>query len=268
MSSRPNRPQGFSSPFDAMEAFMMDAQRSMHEAHSRAFSMFNDPFFSAFQFPSFGPSFHHQSFPSLFPSSGIASDGARENTRIEELPPGEYQTNANGTSRQYQVQEPDDDHPHDHSREGRQVRPRQNQPQSYASPASYTFMSSTSFVSNGHDVVQQTTQARMGPGGVREYQSTFKDREKESVTIARGLGDGRAQEISRTRTRDGRETMNQNFRGMREDEADQFDRDWRSNASRALPGYTNGSRSMNDQRPQRPQAALPSSIDNQRSYRY
>lgn len=240
---------------------MMEAHRSMQEAHSRAFSMFNDPFFAAFQFPSFS----HPSFPQSLPGP---SDGARSNTRIEELPPGEpnHPQNEQGISRQYQVQEPDDEHHHEHSREGRQVRPRQNQPYISPSATSYSFVSSSSFVSNGRETVQQTTQARMGPGGIREYQSTFKDREKESITIARGLGDGRAREMTRTRTRDGKEIMNDNLRGMREDEADGFDRDWMQNA-RQLPTFTGsyGSRSMN-QRPN-PQA-LPSTLEHQRSYRY
>ena len=229
---------------------MREAHQRMNEMHSRAFSnMFNDPFFSSFP-SSF---FDHDAFLSLPPSDG------RGHTRIEEVPQNEYHLHQAGNpTRQYPIiQEPDEHEVPGRESEGRQVRPRQHGQSvghrpNISSPSTYTFIYSSSFASKGRETVQKTTQARMGPGGVREYQSTLKDGEKESITIARGLGDGRAREMTRTRLRDGRETSNDKLSGMREEEAEGFDRDWMASASRALPNYQPGQvnqRSLSERRP-------------------
>ncbi|KXZ47279.1 hypothetical protein GPECTOR_36g130 [Gonium pectorale] len=85
---------------------------------------------------------------------------------------------------------------------------------------------------------QASSTTRVGPGGVRETQAVVRDGRTgtESVTISRGLGDGRQRTLVRTRDVTGREEQLEDLQGITEHEAEVFDEHWRHHAERTLPG--------------------------------
>ncbi|GLC45428.1 Myeloid leukemia factor 1 [Pleodorina starrii] len=102
-------------------------------------------------------------------------------------------------------------------------------------------VSSSSYSSMGPSGVSYSASSttRVGPGGVRETQSVVRDGRSgtESVTISRGLGDGRQRTLVRTRDAlTGREEQLEDLRGLSQHEADVFDDQWRHHAERNLPG--------------------------------
>ncbi|GLI69125.1 hypothetical protein VaNZ11_013680 [Volvox africanus] len=160
------------------------------------------------------------------------------------------------------VEEPDDEpSPQDRAaqRQRRHSPPRQQVVQPHAAPmdpfsqllgafggvgaggGSSFMISSSSFTSMGPGGMsyQASSTTRVGPGGVRETQAVVRDGRSrtESVTISRGLGDGRQRTLVRTRDGiTGREDQLEDLQGLREHEAETFDEHWRHQAERNLPG--------------------------------
>ncbi|EFJ50629.1 hypothetical protein VOLCADRAFT_116802 [Volvox carteri f. nagariensis] len=160
------------------------------------------------------------------------------------------------------VEEPDDEpSPQDRAsqRQRRHSPPRQPMPHPQVAPmdpfsqlfgaltsgtmgggGSSFMLSSSSYGTMGPGGVtyQASRTTRVGPGGVRETQSVVRDGRSgtESVTISRGLGDGRQRTLVRTRDAiTGREEQLEDLQGLREHEAEVFDEQWRMQAERNFP---------------------------------
>ncbi|KAL6748579.1 hypothetical protein V8C86DRAFT_2874442 [Haematococcus lacustris] len=201
----------------------------------------------------------------------------RSTAHIEELDGHETPAGHGGSAIQPIVEEPDDDDP---AKQRQRQRPRHYSPPRRSQPAPAPtapafgfgglfgnqlqafggagsgagggthFFSSSSFVSSGPNGVtyQASHSERMGPGGVREVQSSVRDGRtgKQEITIARGLGD---KERIQTRRRDasGQETAEDILRGLEADEADTFEQRWLSEAERSLLGGPRLASSSNGQ---------------------
>eukprot|EP00877_Chromochloris_zofingiensis_P007873 jgi/Chrzof1/3339/Cz12g21130.t1 len=81
-----------------------------------------------------------------------------------------------------------------------------------------------------------STTTRAGPNRVRETQKTVRDGRtgKESITVARGLGD-KERVVIRTRDASGSEHIEDILRGIDAHHAPQFDEQWRQQAEHVLP---------------------------------
>merc|ERR1711871_1171284 len=104
--------------------------------------------------------------------------------------------------------------------------------------SSQVSFSSSSFSGGNGVTYSSSTTTRIGPGGVRETQSSVKDGRtgKESLTIDRSLGDRRRM-ISKSRnSRTGEEQTTDNLYNLQAGaEADAFDDEWLAAAERRLP---------------------------------
>jgi hypothetical protein len=239
----------FRDPFAMMNQMMGNMDRMMG-------NMFQDPFFSNLHGP-----------PQRERLPGISAP------TIEEV--HDDQPPSDSVSRPI-VEEPDDSPPRRRrNREEAMTLPGQNGgfnsmlstnlASGGNSGVSYGFYSS-SVMSNQNGVTyQKSTTARMGPGGVKEMQSAERDGRtgKESITVARGLGD-RARSMIRTRDASGRETAQDLLHGIQQEEAQRFDHEWMTSAQQSLYPALGGRQASRPSQTQR-QYALPTSTHHQPS---
>mmetsp|Transcript_20028 Transcript_20028/g.46133 ORF Transcript_20028/g.46133 Transcript_20028/m.46133 type:complete len:236 (+) Transcript_20028:20-727(+) len=120
-----------------------------------------------------------------------------------------------------------------------------------------TFVQSSSFSSNGRNVVSSSTSARIGPGGVAEIQRQVNDGRtgREEIMMERRIGD-RGRRVQKTRNIDtGDEETVDNSYGIADGEEDMFDRDFQEAAAQRLMYHPRASHGMS-----RPTLAAPQRV--------